>query len=159
MRTSLVPDEDLDAEARMAARYGNDRSRWPTILIASIAVGVFLITALWAVLQLSDEPFEAQVLRWHPEGQQVVSVDLEVRGASSQNIRCAVRAKDGAASDVGYVYVTFSVAPATRTFRIPTVIQTASVEVLACAGEEEELAAAPPDYPPGVAPPSTSPLP
>lgn len=158
MRVSLVPDQDSDVQARMAARYGDDRSRWPTFLIASIAVGVFLLTALWAVLQLSDEPFEATVLRWHTEGQRVVSVDLEVRGASDENVHCAIRAKDGSASDVGYVYVTFSEAPVTRSFRIPTVIQTASVEVLACAGEGEELVAAPPDYPPGVAPPPTSPL-
>ena len=156
---SLVPEQDSDVEARMAARYGNDRSHWPTTFIASVAVGAFLATGLWAVLQLSDEPFEATVLRWQAQGERVVSVDLEVRGTSDQNVRCAVRAKDGSASDVGYVYVTFDEAPVTRSFRIPTVAQTASVEVLACAGGERELVAAPPDYPPGVAPPPTSPIP
>lgn len=143
----------------MAARYGDDRSRWPTIAIASVAVGAFLATALWAVLQLSDEPFQATVLRWQAQGQRVVQVDLEVRGASSQNVHCAVRVKDGSASDVGYAYVVFDKAPATRSFRLPTVVQAASVEVLACAGDRGELIVAPPDYPPGVEPPPTSPIP
>lgn len=159
MRASLVSDHDSDVEARMAARYGNDRSNWRTIVVAFIAIGAFLLTASWAVVQLSDEPFDATVLRWHAPGQRVVSVDLEVRGASDQTVRCAVRAKDGSASDVGYAYVVFNEAPATRTFRIPTVVQAASVEVLACAAGDGDLVVAPPDYPPGVEPPPESPIP
>jgi hypothetical protein len=159
VETSLVPDQDADVEARMAARYGTDRSRWPTLLIATIAAVAFLATALWAVLQLVDEPFEATVLRWQADGQRVVTMDLEVRGAAARNVRCAVRVKDGAASDVGYAYVMFSETPAARSFRIPTVVKAASVEVLACASEGQELVTVPADYPPGVTPPPTSPLP
>lgn len=159
VNASVAAERNSDLDARMAARYGTDRSRWPTLVIASIVVAAFFGTAFWAVLGLSDQPFEGTVVRWQAEGQRVVRIDMEVRGSSDQDVVCAVRAKDASASDVGYAYLTFTESPDTRTFRMPTIVQTSSVEVLECASADQDLIATPPDYPPGVAPPPTSPLP
>lgn len=144
--------------ARMAERYGTNRSNWPVITVATVAIIAFLLTAAWVGLQVVDRPYEGRVLRSTPESERVVDVDLELRGESDTPVECIIRVKDASASDVGYATVTFDGAPMTQTFRIPTIVRSSSVEILGCVDAGEELVVAPADYPPGVAPPPDRPL-
>ena len=154
---SDAADEDAIA-ARMAERYGTDRSNWRIVAVATAAIAVFVVTAAWVGVQIVDRPFEARVMRSAPESERVVEVDIEVRGESNDAVECIVRVKDVNAADVGYARITLANAPATETFRIPTVVRASSVEVLGCATQGEELVVPPADYPPGVAPPADQPL-
>ena len=147
-----------EVDARMAERYGTDGSNHNVILVAGIAIVAFLLTATWVGLSIVDRPFEARVMRSAPEGERVVAVDIEVRGESDTPVDCIVRVKDVDAADVGYARVTFASTPATRTYRIPTVVRSSSVEILGCAEQGEDLVVAPADFPPGVAPPPDRPL-
>ncbi len=140
----------MSVEADLAARYGTSRrSVGLRITVAALIAG-YLGVAAWAAWSLSQGSVEGNVLGWRAQAREV-TVDLEVRGSSTDGVDCVVKATDAQAVDVGYRTVTVPQPPVTVAVTIPTVIRAASVVVLGCAPVGDDLRVPPPDFPPGVA--------
>ena len=148
-----------EIDARMADRYGTNRPAWPRQMLAATLIIGFLAVAAWVGFQISDTPYQGMIQRWEPVGtsEQFVEVDAEVRGSFADPLVCAVRVTEAGSADVGYAVVPFESAPSERTFQIETLTTAASVGLLGCAESLEELRVPPPEYPPGIAAPSTTP--
>jgi hypothetical protein len=159
------PATDLsesEIAARLAARYGVDRSAWPRQLLAGTLIIGFLAVAAWVGFQVSDTPYQGKIQRWEPvgplDGEQLVEIDAEVRGKFDKPLICALRVTETNSADVGYAFVPFDGAPSERTFRIETLTTAASVALLGCGESRDTLRVPPPEYPPGIAPPSNAPV-
>ena len=162
MQDTSETQSQADIDARMAERYGTNRSAWPRQLLAGSLVIGFLGVAAWVGFQVSDTPYQGVIQRWESVGtatsEQLVEVDAEVRGNFAGPLVCAIRVTEAGSADVGYAYVPFQSAPSERTFQIETLTTAASVGLLGCAENIDEMRVPPPEYPPGIAAPDTTPI-
>ncbi len=147
MSTSTI---EADQEM-LRARYGLDRNPWPRrvavglVLLALLAAGV-----LSAVAIARGAPIEGNALSWRA-GDRSVAIDIELRGTSAEPVVCVVKAQDVRSTDIGYREFVFESSPLTQTIELPTLFRAASVSVLGCGRQGEQLRVPPPDFPPGVA--------
>ena len=144
--------DQLSPEIR--ARYGMGRRSWRTTVVVIIVIALFFAALAWATMNMGRESAQYRLLTWSVTSPTAVSVEFEVRNPTDEPAICVVRAQDENHIDVGYSRVT--IAPAGDYVRVPYVLTTLApafaVELLGCeAGGEPNVA--PPNFPPGVAPP------
>jgi len=143
---------ELSPEIR--ARYGMDRSNWRTITVVIIVAAIFFAAVAWATVNMGRESVQSRLLTWQVSAPDRVSLEFEVRNPTQDPAVCVLRAQDERHIDVGYSLVTV---PASGNYvRVPFELSTLApafaVELLGCqAGGEPPVA--PPNFPPGVAPP------
>lgn len=125
------------------------------IAIAVVALAFVGVLAWIAVVQ-SAEPARSRLVSWKVLGPDRVDLTIQVAPNPDAEIICVLRAQDSNRIDVGYATVTFPPGP-----RDPAVIDTYALRTLAPAYTAELLGCeigeaprvAPPQFPPGVAPP------
>ncbi|MEY4137532.1 MAG: hypothetical protein RL205_1660 [Actinomycetota bacterium] len=138
----------------MRARYGLDRSNWPTLAIVVIVIVIFFAAVAWATVNMGKESVQSRLLTWKVTSPDTVSLEFEVRNPSKDPVFCVIRAQDGKHIDVGYSHV--MIPPSGDYVRVPyeltTLAPAFTVELLGCAiGGEPNVSL--PNFPPGVSPP------
>jgi hypothetical protein len=141
----------------MQARYGVDRrpiGRW-------IAVGI-IVVAFAAILGfvakgLTANPTATRLVAWNIVGPQRVNITFQASTDARQDTVCILRAQDEHRIDVGYASTTIPATPstdiATRTYALRTIAPAYTAELLGCnAGAPPNVP--PPQFPPGVVPPT-----
>ena len=138
----------------MRARYGLDRRRLSPVLVAVIAVIVFLAGVAFAGLMAVRDNVEFQLIRWTVVAPDRADATFDVSRDGGDEVMCILRAQDSKRIDVGYAEIT--IPPGEDVVTIDYSLRTAApaytVEVLACE-RPGELRAPGPQFPPGIAVP------
>jgi hypothetical protein len=131
-----------------------DTSNWRTISLVVIVITLFLGAVAWITVTMGQEAAQWRLLTWKVVSADRVEVEFEVRNSSQEPAFCILRAQDE--KHVDLAYATVEVPPGSGYARVPyeltTLAPAFAVELLGCAiGEDPRVA--PPNFPPGVAPP------
>lgn len=148
MTTALPP--------HLKARYGEGRtSRWVIVLVTLVIVG-FVCALAFVSFTLLSPKVEFKLLAWRGISPDRVDVTFEVRRSEEADIYCVVRAQDEQHIDVGYAVVPLprGTTYVQLTYPLRTLAEAYVVDVLACEAGAPPTRVLPPQFPPGVAPPS-----
>ncbi len=141
----------------MQARYGMDRRPIGRVVAITLIVLAFAGVLVWIAIVQSAEPARSRLVSWQVLGPDRVDLTVQIAPNPEAEVVCVLRAQDSNRIDVGYATLTVPPGP-----RDPAVIQTYALRTLAPAYTAELLGCeigepprvAPPQFPPGVAPPA-----
>jgi hypothetical protein len=130
-------------------------AKLPAVAIIFVIV-IFLAAVAWATVNMGRESVQSLLLTWNVKGPDRVTAEFEVRNPTSEPAICVLRAQDSKRTDLGYATIT--VPPGTDYVRVPYELRTLApayvVEILGCSLPGGTPNAIPPQFPPGVVPPS-----
>ena len=144
--------------AALAARYGEDRSRRGTYVLAGAVIAVFLGLVALVTYWVSASGPSSQLIQFSVVSDTRVDVRFEVNRDGSATTTCVLRAQDVHHDDVGYASVT--IAPGAgyvqTVYPLATADRAVTAEVLGCAdGGAPKVAA--PNFAPGTVNPPQQP--
>ncbi len=139
----------------MRERYGLDQRSWGTGALVGGIVVVSAAALAFVGFNMTRTPIDVQVIGWDETPADHVVVDFVVSRPDGMAVECAVRAQDRTHIDVGYGIVEIPAGQERVRMDYPLAIiaKSANAEVLGCA-PVGELRVIPPQFPPGVVPPS-----
>ena len=138
----------------MRERYGLDKRRSTTVVIAIVAVVGFLGAMAYVGAMLLRGDIQFLLLRWTVVQDDRADATFEVRRDGADAVVCVLRAQDSKRIDVGYVEI--DIPPGEDytlvNYSLRTVAPAYTVEVLTCK-RPDELRTPGPQFPPGIAVP------
>lgn len=144
--------------AALAARYGENRSRRGTYVLAGVVIAVFLAIVGLVTYWVSAAGPSSQLIQFTVVSDQRVDVRFEVSRDGSRTTTCVLRAQGVHHDDVGYASVTIAPGPAyvQATYPLATAGRAVTAEVLGCAdGGQPKVPD--PNFAPGTVNPSQQP--
>jgi hypothetical protein len=144
--------------AALAARYGEDRSRRGTYVLAGVVIAVFLALVALVTYWVSASGPSSQLIRFTVVSDQRVDVNFEVSRDGHSTTTCVLRAQGEHHDDVGYASVAIPPGPAylQATYPLATAARAVTAEVLGCADAGSPKVQAP-NFAPGTVNPSQQP--
>jgi hypothetical protein len=145
---SLPPD--------LQARYGVDQHRRGPLFVGLLAALVFVGALAFVTYQLVSPKVTYDLLAWDDLAADRVDVTFDIRRAAEWDVYCVIRAQDSSRIDVGYAVVAIprGTTYEQQTYPLHTLAPAYVVEVLACEAGAPPQRVVPPQFPPGVVPPS-----
>ena len=144
--------------AAMAARYGEDRSRRGTYLLAGVLIAVFLVIVALVTYWVSASGPSTQLIQFSVVSDQRVDIHFEVSRDGHGSTTCVLRAQGEHHDDVGYASVTIAPGPAylQATYPLATAARAVTAEVLGCSDKGSPRVQGP-NFAPGTVNPSQQP--
>ncbi|NKB93810.1 MAG: DUF4307 domain-containing protein [Candidatus Nanopelagicales bacterium] len=136
----------------MRERYGLDKRRSTTVVIAIVAIVAFLGVMAYVGAMLLRGDVQFLLLRWTVVADDRADATFEVRRDGADAVVCVLRAQDSKRIDVGYAEIDIPPGEGYTlvNYSLRTVAPAFTVEVLTCA-RTDELRAPGPQFPPGIA--------
>lgn len=93
-----------DANPRRADRYGGPLvSRRTSRLLIALSAAVFLAVVLYVGVQAASTPVRSEVLAYHHEASDVISVDYRLTMRPGSEATCTIQALNKGRAQVGFV--------------------------------------------------------
>jgi hypothetical protein len=133
----------------MQERYGFNRSRAGTRILASLVIVAFVAALAYVGWAITRPRAEGRLITWSTVSSDRADLTFDV---NVPDATCVVRAQDQSHVDVGYATITGI--NGRVDYRLRTLAPAYVVEVLGCSLPGGTPNAIPPQFPPGVVPPS-----
>jgi hypothetical protein len=132
----------------MQERYGLNRSRTGTRIVATLVIVAFVLALGYVAWSITRPRAEGRLITWSTVSPDRADLTFD---ASEPHATCVVRAQDEQHVDVAYATITDVTGRVS--FRLRTLAPAYVVEVLGCSGTGAPEVI-PPQFPPGVVPPT-----
>ena len=131
----------------MCERYGLDRGRLGTRVIAAVVIVAFVAALVYVGWNITRPRATGRLIAWSIVSPERVDLTFDI---DTPKATCVLRAQDEKHVDVGYATVTVT---GRTDYRLRTIAPAYVVEVLGCSADGAP-SVLPPQFPPGVVPPA-----
>ena len=139
----------------MIARYGLDRRPVGTIITVAVVILASVAALAFVGVGLGRDTLQAQLLTWSVIAPDHSTATFEIQRQTPEAVTCVLRAQDESHADVGYAPIVIESGElrVRVTYELRTLAPAYVVEIAGCSMVGSAVST-PPQFPPGVVPPT-----